>query len=241
LGRPVSDILKDPDAWMQSIHPDDIAVVRRALEESERTGVYRATYRVVHKDGAMRTIVDEGHRVTASDGCRYILGVARDLGRSMTIERKLTRAEQLRGLAALCGGVANDYNNILASVSSAVQLALSQVAEDSPTAATLRPIRRELDRAAELTSRLAGVAGKGSFEFATVAIATEWPLLNCVGIRRRASASMLFGARHGGADGRHRPASSAPDDRQPRSQRRRGVVDERRIAGRAAPAPRNRL
>lgn len=176
-GRPAADVLKDPDAWMQSVHPDDIAAVEAALGESERTGVYRATYRVIHKDGTVRTVVDEGHRVTASDGCRYILGLARDLGRSMAIERRLSRAEHLRGLAQLCGGLAHDYNNILASVSATVQAAAAQLSDGGAAERLLRSVRADVERAAELTGRLAAVAGKGAFSFETVDIADAFPML----------------------------------------------------------------
>lgn len=176
-GRPVADILQDPDAWMQSVHPDDLSAVKKALGESEKSGIYRATYRVIHKDGTVRTVVDEGHRVTAADGCRYILGVARDLGRSLAIERKLGRAEQLRGLASLCSGLAHDYNNILASVSASVQLAVARLEEGSPAERALRPIRSELERAAELTGRLAAVAGKGAFEFVGTDLGRDFPAL----------------------------------------------------------------
>ena len=77
------------ERFQQCLHPDDRAMRERAIAEAWGTGVLRAEYRVVRRDGELRWISSRGRVVRGADGSERMLGVIADI------------TEQKRALAAL--------------------------------------------------------------------------------------------------------------------------------------------
>ena len=77
------------ERFQQRLHPDDRALRERAIAEAWVTGVLRAEYRVVRRDGELRWISSRGRVLRGADGSERMLGVVGDI------------TEQKRALAAL--------------------------------------------------------------------------------------------------------------------------------------------
>ena len=77
------------ERFQQCLHPDDRAMRERAVTEAWVTGVLRAEYRVVRRDGELRWISSRGRVLRGADGSERMLGVIADI------------TEQKRALAAL--------------------------------------------------------------------------------------------------------------------------------------------
>jgi len=77
------------ERFQQQLHPDDRALRERAIAEAWLTGVLRAEYRVVRRDGELRWISSRGRVLRGADGSERMLGVVGDI------------TEQKRALAAL--------------------------------------------------------------------------------------------------------------------------------------------
>ncbi|MEO8310171.1 MAG: PAS domain S-box protein [Caldimonas sp.] len=77
------------ELFQQRLHPDDRPLRERAIAEAWVTGVLRAEYRVVRRDGELRWISSRGRVVRGADGSERMLGVVGDV------------TEQKRAFAAL--------------------------------------------------------------------------------------------------------------------------------------------
>lgn len=124
------------------------------------------------QDGSLLPIEDCAAPILDEDG--RVLGVVivfRDASirrRLLTEQRQLTKhlhdAERLRGLAVLAGGLAHDFNNILASILGNAQYAGLPDAPEAERAQSLAAIRSAVMTAAELCRNMMDTAGVGNLD-----------------------------------------------------------------------------
>ena len=79
------------------------------------------------------------------------------------LETQVRQAQKLESLGVLAGGIAHDFNNLLTAILGHANLALMDLARDSPTYESLREIEQAAIRAAELCRQMLAYAGKGRF------------------------------------------------------------------------------
>jgi PAS domain S-box-containing protein len=93
-GLPAADILRDPLDFFRAIHPEDRESVR-ALLPLQRTGQFRARYRVVEGGGETRWVLDRSVLLRDSaGGVEYVARFIEDLVPPMAAEDELRRTEQ---------------------------------------------------------------------------------------------------------------------------------------------------
>jgi signal transduction histidine kinase/ActR/RegA family two-component response regulator len=80
------------------------------------------------------------------------------------LEAKVQQAQKLESLGVLAGGVAHDFNNLLTAILGHANLALMDLAPESPTRESLRAIEEASCRAAELCRQMLAYAGRNRFE-----------------------------------------------------------------------------
>jgi PAS domain S-box-containing protein len=81
----------------------------------------------------------------------------------LEMERGLLHAQKLESLGLLAGGIAHDFNNLLMAVMGNLDLALMDLAEDSPARSRIERAIQATRRAADLTGQMLAYAGKGRF------------------------------------------------------------------------------
>jgi PAS domain S-box-containing protein len=79
---------------------------------------------------------------------------------SRLLDQRVERVARLESIGALAGGVAHDFNNILASILGNANFARAEVAPDSTLATHLAEVEQAARRAADLTGQLLAYAGK---------------------------------------------------------------------------------
>lgn len=84
--------------------------------------------------------------------------------RADEFEARATRAQRLESLGVLAGGLAHDFNNILATVLSSADLAGLELQPGHPAREHLGRIRLASSTAGELCRQLLAYAGRGSFQ-----------------------------------------------------------------------------
>ena len=145
-----------------TLHPDDVGPLREAFlaHQEGRTPVFDCTFRIRHADGLWHHVRARGHAWRKTPGEAVLFsGTASDVTaeveaqvQKQQLEDHLQRARKLEALGTLAGGVAHDFNNILAAVIGYGELARASAAEGSGQA-------RQLDQVMQ-----AGLRGKALVE-----------------------------------------------------------------------------
>jgi PAS domain S-box-containing protein len=111
------------------------------------------------------------------------------------LEGRVRHSQKLESLGVLAGGIAHDFNNLLSAILGNAELALMQVAPDSPAAKHLDRIFSTARRAAELSRQMLAYSGRGLFEVKNVnlsQIVREIAELLNVSVSKKARVRMEF-------------------------------------------------
>ncbi|MFH1467107.1 MAG: PAS domain S-box protein [Pseudomonadota bacterium] len=79
------------------------------------------------------------------------------------LEARVQEAQRNESLAVLAGGVAHDFNNLLVGILGNADLALMDLAPESPARANLEGVELAARRAADLARQMLAYSGKGRF------------------------------------------------------------------------------
>ena len=94
-------------------------------------------------------------------GCVEITARKEAEAQRIALERALQIAQKVEGLGTMAGGIAHDFNNLLAVIQGNLGLAIEDLPQESPVAATLQRAELATRRAAELTAKLLAYTGRG--------------------------------------------------------------------------------
>jgi len=138
------------------IHPDDATVTAAAIERcvSQPDIPVAVEYRLRHKDGEWRFLQSVGRSAPGLSEEGFIVVTSRDVTEKRQLEEQLRQSQKMEAIGQLAGGVAHDFNNILAAM-----LMRSELIADAPGASDeirhgMREIRNAAERAANLTRQL---------------------------------------------------------------------------------------
>ena len=88
-GSPREELYRDPLSFLDSIHPDDRARVRDAIDQ-QKHGTYDEEYRVVQPDGSVRWVHDRAFPIRDATGSVYrVVGIAKDVTEQKRIAKEL--------------------------------------------------------------------------------------------------------------------------------------------------------
>ncbi|MFC1509895.1 PAS domain S-box protein, partial [Candidatus Omnitrophota bacterium] len=79
------------------------------------------------------------------------------------LEAKILHTQKLESLGVLAGGIAHDFNNLLVAILGNAELALMDMAPESPVYESVEEIKNASVRASELTRQMLAYSGKGQF------------------------------------------------------------------------------
>jgi len=127
-------VLADPESLrgtdgFQDIHPEDRERVKQVFRDTVATGIgKRIEYRLLRRDGSVRTIDSNGSVIRDSDGRVFrVVVVSRDVTEEKILAEKSLRAQRMESIGALAGGIAHDLNNILTPIMMAIQVLRDKV------------------------------------------------------------------------------------------------------------------
>lgn len=124
LGREPGSFSKDPEEWLNYVHPEDRAGLAEEVEQLRATAAdYHRQYRVVWPDGSVHWLESQGKCLRDSEGrVERVLGVTADITPRKLAEEALLRAEKLAVAGRLAASVAHEINNPLAAVANLLYL-----------------------------------------------------------------------------------------------------------------------
>ncbi len=145
-------------------------------EEQEILGRIRAGEHVAHYETTR--LRKDGRRILIAltispirDASGALIGasaIKRDITGQRELEAQLRQAQQLEAIGQLAGGVAHDFNNVLAAISGYVALALRALPPADPVRADILGIQEAAERAAALTQQLLAFGRKQVMQPAVV-------------------------------------------------------------------------
>ena len=141
------------------VHPDDAEGLRAFIRAAAGGEAVAGPVEWCLPDGERRVealanplLDDETDDVVVT--IRDVTERVRALEEHKRLEARLHERQRLESIGQLAGGVAHDFNNVLAVIGTCADFALDDLEPDAPVRADVEEIRRAADRAAELTRRL---------------------------------------------------------------------------------------
>lgn len=124
----------------------------------------------VQADGSLRHYDLREAAIALPDGARGILALATDVTerlraehQKLELERQLQHADKLKSLGVLAGGIAHEYNNLLAAIIGNLDLALMDLEAKAPIRTNLQEAAVAALRAGNLTQQMLAYSGRGRF------------------------------------------------------------------------------
>ena len=146
------------DIFVESIHPQDRALVIDAFENSVQDGtLYQVEHRLLMKDGRVKYITERGETTYGvnNDPIRSI-GVVQDITVLKQTELALRRSQKMDAVGQMAGGIAHDFNNILGIVLGNIEMLEREITVDSKAQKRIEGIKQSAQRAVDLTRQLLG-------------------------------------------------------------------------------------
>ncbi len=132
-------------------HDQKAALERIALAGKGQPQIFE--WRCRHRDG--RGFWTEVSLRTAWIGGRdCVIAVVRNIEERKRLEQQLVQSQRVEALGRVAGGVAHDFNNVLAAVTGYTDLALSHLGDRASLQQDLRAVKNIAMRAALLTKQL---------------------------------------------------------------------------------------
>jgi len=144
------------DQFLSRIHPDDLE--RGSCKAQEAFGQrlsFMEEFRIIHTDGTIRHIIGRAEAEIDRDGVPVMIhGTAQDISERKRMEEDIIKAQKLESIETLAGGLAHDYNNLLATIMGSLDIIKSNMDETNRAYSTLEKAEQAALAASDLTKQL---------------------------------------------------------------------------------------
>ena len=159
LGSPALSPEWSRATLLASVVAGDREAVARTLDAAMETGALHFQCRISRPDGTLRSIVVDGRVYHGVDGTpTRIAGVVADVTDRRRIEEILQQTQRLQAVGTIAGGVAHNFNNLLAIILGNLDLALRLGSEIERVRPYLAAATAAAERGAKLTWQLLSFA-----------------------------------------------------------------------------------
>lgn len=162
--QPCAQLYQDPRAFLTPVHADDKQRVMQYLRK-QVNGPAALEYRLEMPNGTIKWIHDRSFPINDTDGKVFrVCGIAEDITLRKSLEKQLFLSEKMQAIGTLAGGLAHDFNNMLAGILGNNDLIRLLHPSQTQTLELVDAIERSAKRAADLTQQLLDFARSGKHE-----------------------------------------------------------------------------
>lgn len=138
------------------IHPNDVALTHEAIKRvlSRPKKQIPAEHRFKHQNGSWRVLQSIGRSFMDQEADGFMVVNSRDVTDTRELESQFLQAQKMEAIGQLAGGVAHDFNNILAAIMMQVELMGTDDDINDEIRSGLRDLNLYAERAADLTRQL---------------------------------------------------------------------------------------
>jgi PAS domain S-box-containing protein len=163
-----------------TLHPDDRARVQSTLAQLvQHPGTAQAVeYRVRHRDGSWRTLEAVGSSPIESLNAGTIIVNARDITERkraeeerQKLETQLRQAQKMESIGTLAGGIAHEFNNVLAAILGFAELTQYVVARGEKAWSYVQEVLKAGQQAKDLVQQLLTFSRPGEHKLEPVSVA----------------------------------------------------------------------
>jgi PAS domain S-box-containing protein len=120
--------------------------------KQDEADVTRFSVQHRRKDGSVFE-VEISKQYRSEDGGQFVLFI-QDITERKTLENQLRQSQKMESLVNLAGGIAHEFNNILAVILGHTDIATKKILADSPVKKHLQVIYKSIERASALASQI---------------------------------------------------------------------------------------
>jgi len=168
IGKPLSDVFSIVSAINEGVMINPVEEVIQSggiVYHQDRLSVLQ------RRDGTRRMISDSAAPIrNSADRIVGVVLVFHDRTEEYELQEQLRQSQRMEVIGQLAGGVAHDFNNILAVILGSAQLLESSFENDSEDCVLAGDIVNAAVRASELTRQLLAFSRKGPMQMASVNI-----------------------------------------------------------------------
>jgi PAS domain S-box-containing protein len=150
------------------IEPDR-TLIRERIQEVFVKGFSDAEANFATKSGKLIPYYFSGSSIRV-DGKPHLIGMGIDVSEQKQLQAQLLQAQKMEAIGHLAGGVAHDFNNILAAIMGHAQISLMKMKDNDPLRLNLEQILASAKRAANLTKSLLSFSRKQAIQIKSVNI-----------------------------------------------------------------------
>ncbi len=158
------------EAFLATVHPDDREALDAAFKQSiEKRMPFEMEHRLLMPDGRVKHVLEVCETFFSPEGKPIrSVGTVQDVTDRKQLEEQLRQAQKLEAIGQLAGGVAHDFNNILAAMMLQLDFLSGNEELGITTLDGLRDLKSQTKRASGLTRQLLAFSRRSVLEIRTL-------------------------------------------------------------------------
>ena len=157
LGYEDDELPNDFSVWEKLTHPEDVErswKMQNELINKERDK-FEIEFKMRHKDGHWVDILSRANALFDENGKAIrLIGTHVDISEKVQLETALRHAHKMEAIGNLAGGIAHEFNNVLAIILGNTELAIDDTKEWHPVSHNLNEIKTASLRAKDVIKQL---------------------------------------------------------------------------------------
>ena len=141
-------------SFTEFMHPDDLPFIQGRFQDIEKGILRPSEYRLRAKTGEYHWVRSSSRPIYVEDRFRGLKGLFIDITEERQLREELLQARKMEAISTLTGGIAHDYNNLLAMIMGNLSMAREETAPHSHLSGFLDEAEQASLKARDLTHEL---------------------------------------------------------------------------------------